>query len=740
MARHRRAVLAAWIVALGISVALYPSLHKVLSAPDYSVDGSQSAAVERLLAQPGFRGAGSEQDAIVFYASEHRAGERVYRAAVARVLRAVRSHVYVLALVGPYARGARSQISADGHAALARLALGGNARQRFTRVGALQAVVAHAAGTGVGAWLTGNSPLSRDISLTETADSERSEAIGVPLAFVVLLLALGAVGAAVVPLLLAGSGVLVTSGVIALLGRLIQFDVFMLTVVTMIGVGIGIDYSLFVVSRFREELAALPPSARQERRLIARAVAGAVATSGRTILYSGVIVALSLTSLLVVRAPIFREFVIGTGAVVTCTLLAALTLLPALLAQLGRRVNAGMLSPRLQPVDARGQAGEGDGGWAGWARTMMRRPALVSILVLAMLGGAMAPILHLRSGINLDIPALSKTPSGRASAILARSFSAGLTAPLEVVLTHRGQPEAASGRARTAPTAVPEGAVSPASVHGAAARLDAQLRADRRVASVVVEPFRTGTLLTVVPAVAIDSPATQALVRHIRAAAAPGIERAYGVQILVGGWPAQAVDASTITSGRLPLVLGITLGMSLLFLLVVFRSIVLPIKAVAMNLLATGATLGLVVLVFQDGHGERLLGFSSPGFIQVYLPLSMFVLLFGLSMDYEIFLIRRMQETWRRTADNGRAVSSGIAHTARPISAAAAIMVVVFGSNVTAQVLELKQFGFALAAAIAIDATLVRLVLVPALMCLMGARNWWLPNRLAAALPRLELD
>ncbi len=180
--------------------------------------------------------------------------------------------------------------------------------------------------------------------------------------------------------------------------------------------------------------------------------------------------------------------------------------------------------------------------------------------------------------------------------------------------------------------------------------------------------------------------------------------------------------------------------MAIVFLLIVFRSVVLPLKAVAMNLLATGATLGLVVLIFQHGHGERLLDFTSPGFIQSFLPLCMFVLLFGLSMDYEVFLIRRMQETWRQTGDNRLAVIAGVEHTARPITAAAAIMVAVFGSFLTANVLELKQFGFALAAAIAIDATLIRLVLVPALMRLLGARNWWLPEPLGRMLPHLELD
>jgi RND superfamily putative drug exporter len=217
-------------------------------------------------------------------------------------------------------------------------------------------------------------------------------------------------------------------------------------------------------------------------------------------------------------------------------------------------------------------------------------------------------------------------------------------------------------------------------------------------------------------------------VRHIRSTLIQPIRANGGPDVAVGGATAKIVDLSNETTAKVPLVLGLILTLSLLFLMAVFRSLVLPIKAIIMNLLATGATVGIVILIFQDGHGEQLLGFTSVGFIQVYLPLSIFALLFGLSMDYEVFLIRRMRETWLATHDNELAVATGVEHTARPISAAAAIMVAVFGSFATANVLELKQFGLGLALAIAIDATLIRLMLVPALMRLMGTRNWWLPR------------
>jgi putative drug exporter of the RND superfamily len=332
---------------------------------------------------------------------------------------------------------------------------------------------------------------------------------------------------------------------------------------------------------------------------------------------------------------------------------------------------------------------------------------------------AMTPVLKLRTGVDFGISSLSGTPSGRGELVLARSFGAGALAPIEIVLS--GDFGAHAG-----------GRLDPLESRRAAL-LARELAPTPRngIAAVSVTQGRDAVLLTVAPLSPIDSYSAEQLVRHIRSALVPPIRIDGGPAVAVGGATAKIVDLTNETYAKFPLVLALILGLSLLFLLAVFRSLLLPVKAVIMNLLATGATVGLVIFVFQEGHGERLLGFTSTGFIQVYLPLSIFALLFGLSMDYEVFLIRRMRETWLRTHDNELAVATGVEHTARPISAAAAIMVAVFGSFVTANVLELKQFGFGLAVAIALDATLIRLVLVPALMRLFGERNWWLPPRLS---------
>ena len=707
IARRKRVVLIVWVLVLIASAASYPALKRSLGAPNYGIEGAESSHAAQLLEQR-FAGHGAEQDVLVFYSPERRTSEAAYREVVARALGVARRQSYVKGIVGPYDRGARGQISADGHAGIALVGIAGDSRQLVERANHIQSAVDPLSRAGVKVWLTGYSPVANDITKVENEDVERAETIGVPVALLVLLLALGAAVAAVVPLAIAGSGLLLTYGVLALLATVLTFDSFLTTIVTMIGVGVGIDYALFIVSRFREELA---QRAHSERAVAADevedAVGAAIASSGRTVLFSGAVVALALATLVVIRAPIFREFALGAASVVICTVIVALTLLPAVLALLGDHINKGALPTRMQPRDSRLQEADGQGVWARWALAIMRRPVLAAGTIAAVLIIATTPVLKLRTGVDFGISSLSGTPSGKGEQVLARSFGAGTLAPIEIVVSgprERGQ----LSRADSARAALLARELAPTGHNG--------------IAAVAVAAGRDAVLLTVAPTTPIDSYSSEQLVRHIRAALLPPL-RASGLEIAVGGATAKVVDLSNETDAKFPLVLGLILALSLLFLTVVFRSVVLPIKAIAMNLLATGATVGIVIFIFQEGHGDHLLDFTGVGFIQVYLPLSIFALLFGLSMDYEVFLIRRMRETWLKTHDNELAVATGVEHTARPISAAAAIMVAVFGSFITANVLELKQFGLALALAIAIDATLIRLVLVPALMRLFGARN-----------------
>lgn len=712
--RYRRIVVALWGIALIASVAGMPYLMKTLGAPDYGVPGSQSAQVSKLVHEY-FKGNGDEQDVVLFTTEHGKLSDISNRERVARILTAVRRASHVIVVVGPFDPYAHQQISPDGQTAFATVGLAGSTKQLAARAKDVQAVVEDAAGGGVHAWLTGYSPITNDLTTVENADSERAEMMGIPIALIVLLLALGSIVAATLPLLTALGGLTLTFGTITLVSLAMNVDAFIIAIVSMIGMGVGIDYALFVTSRFREELSKqgiVRTSDAADRRLlndaVVHATGRALATSGRTVAVSGAVVAISICSLFIIDSPVFREMSLGVLAVTACTLLAVWTLLPAVIVILGPRVNSGRLAERLQPAEAQICSDVSQGGWA---HTVMRRPVLAGGLVMIVLLIAALPLASLRYGIDLGTSCLASQPSGKAQNALVRSFGPGIVSPVQVTVTGRaGRPVLGDEQANEL------------------TRLATVLQRDPRVQTVDQVESEGRVLLNIVPTSAIDSAGATSLVVHIRsdlAASAAGS----GLNILVGGATAQFVDVSSETSRKIPYVLLIVIGLTVLLLLLAFRSAILPLKAALMNLLATAASVGITVTIFQWGVGESLLDFKSVGFLQVYIPISVFVILFALSMDYEIFLVRRIREAWDAGQDNATAVASGIEHTARSIAAAATIMVAVFGSFVTADVLELKEFGLALAIAIAIDATLVRLVLVPAFMRIFGGWNWWFFGR-----------
>ena len=566
IARRRRLVLGVWVLVLIACAASYPGLKRSLGAPNYGIDGAESSRAAQLL-ERRFAGHGAEQDVLVFSSSTRRASEPAYRAVVARALLTARGKVYVKGVAGPYDRGARGQISRDGRAAIALVGIAGDPRQLIEHATRLQEAVDPLASAGVHVWLTGYSPVAKDITTVENEDVERAETIGVPIALLVLLLALGAAVAAVVPLAIAGSGLLLTYGFLAVLATMLTFDSFLTTIVTMIGVGIGIDYALFIVSRFREELARRgSPDGPVTSEQIEEAVGTAIASSGRTVLFSGVVVALALATLGVIRAPIYREFALGAVSVVVCTVIVALTLLPAVLALLGPRIDRGALPARMQPRDARAGASDGHGVWARWALAVMRHPVLAAGTIATVLLLAAVPLLSLRTGVDFGIASLGGTPSGKGERVLARSFGAGTLAPIEIVIAGRGDGNSP---------------LDPAAMAGVA-RLSRELAptAHNDIAAVLVTPGRDAALLTVAPVSAIDSYRSEQLVRHIRASLLPPIRAGGGLEIAVGGASAKIVDLSNETAAKVPLVLGLILALSLMFLTVVFRSVVLPVKAV----------------------------------------------------------------------------------------------------------------------------------------------------------------
>ncbi|HET9723176.1 MAG TPA: MMPL family transporter [Actinomycetota bacterium] len=756
VARHRWWVLGVWIMLLVGAVLVYPHLMDNLSAPDYSVTGSDSAQVADLI-EADFSAAGVEQDVIVFDSETLKVADREYRSAIDRVIEAVKAEPGVVAVVSPTDVGAQGQISEDERSAFASLGLNGDDRQRADRSAALQDVVASALGSApVEAYLTGYSQSANDLTEVENADVERAESIGIPIALIVLVIALGAVVAGLIPLITALCSLMFTFGVLSLLITWRPMDSFLLSIVTMIGVGISIDYSLFILSRYREEL--FRAHARGAAEPVVTAVGVAMRTSGRTILFSGTIVMISLFSLFVVKSPLFIGMALGAVLVVVCTLITAWTMLPALLAALGHGVDKLSLPERWQPATDAEDGSVETGGWARWARTVLRHPWLalpaVALLVLFAL-----PMFSMELGIDLGLAAISDTATGKAEIILLDKFSPGLLSPVQILATHEGS-GALSGDDLTdiqgltnalaedprvagiysVSTLLEEtvGEVSPKGME----LLQQDPTASSYLAQTVnVDDGSNRTIITVVTKAPIDSTEATELVRDLRDDIIPSYEASAGPQMLVGGETAQFEDLGVETLSKLPLVMAIVLGLSFVYLLLVFRSLLIPVKAVLMNLLATFAAFGLTTWVFADGHLEGVFNFTSVGFIQTFLPIMVFALLFGLSMDYEVFLVGRMQEEWLRTHDNDQAVVAGVAHTARVITAAAAIMAAVFGCFIVADVLELKEFGFALAVAVVLDATLIRLLVVPAVMKVAGgSANWWLPRWLKRILPDLRLE
>jgi RND superfamily putative drug exporter len=732
-------IIVVWVLVVAGSVVVYPHFVERQTAATFDVPGSESDRAEQVLAEE-FPSLGDEQDVVVFQSEELAAEDPAYQREISDALDSLQERPEVEQVVPPTGPEGTGMVSDDGRTAVASVTLTGSETSLQESAPRLQELVGGASDNGVSAYLVGYSPLSERLIEQETASTARAESIGVPVALGILLLATGAVVAAGLPLVLAVTGVVLSFGVLGVVSYATTLDSLLSTVVPMIGLGVGIDYTLFIVSRFREELMRRSTSGeRPERSAVEDAVAMSMGRTGKTILFSGIIVMLCLSTLLVVNSPSFSQMGFGAALAVGCALLVALTLLPAMLGLLGHRVEFGRLPWRRRVIGAE-PGTDRHGALARWARLVMRRPVVVAVLVTGVLLVAAVPTLNMRLGIDLGIPALEDTPVGQGQQILSEEFAPGFLSPIQVAYTSTDGPlseEDLQAITRLDEQASQDPAVAQVSsvVDAAGERQSGGSLESLRQSPLVSEDGES-TYLTVVPSVEPDSAEAMDLVERLRGDVAPDAAGSEA-RVLVGGSPAEFVDVSDETRDKLWVVIGLVLALSFVFLTLVFRSLLLPLKAILMNLLATGASFGLLVWVFQQGHLEELLGFE-PHSIVVYLPLILFALLFGLSMDYEVFLVRRIQESWRRTGDNEYAVTEGLEHTALPITAAAAIMVAVFGSFVAGEVLEIKQIGFALAVAIFVDATLVRIVLVPAVMRLAGRANWWLPRWLDRRLPSPE--
>lgn len=730
-AAHPWRVLGAWLVLLVLAVLGSATFASRLTAQTNTVDGSGSAAASQMIHR-AFPTAGAETDFVVLHSGTLTARSAPFADRVAAVVDRYRTAAGVRGVTGPYADPSRL-VSPDGHTALVLVNLAGSAKDLQRAATPMRDLAGALDSPPVRVYFTGYSPLAAAEITQSNADLERAESIGFPVAAVVLVLAFGSLVAAAIPLTLGLTAILTSFGLLGAISFFLRFSTIAQSAVTMLAIALGIDYSLFIVTRFREELTAVRPGDRVGR---AAAVGRAVGTAGRAVLFSGGTVMISLGGLFLVHSPSVRSMAVGLMAGVLAMMALSVTLLPALLGLLGHRVN------RLALPWARASLAHPDPRRSMWARVatvMMRRPVAGTVGVVALLGLLAAPAFGMRYGVDTGVSALGGTPAGQGYALVSASFAPGLIAPISVV---SASPHGAlSGAQLDAVAAFTRDATRDARVAAVTSvttvldqmagghdpnRLAAAAARDPGALGSLVNPGRTTTIVTVYPVRAADSRDTQALVASLRAAVRRTLDPA-GLVAYVGGDPAQIADISAENTRATPLVIGAVLVASWLLLLLVFRSLLLPFKAIAMNIVSVGAAFGAVVLVFQDGHGARLIGVDRTGFIQIMLPLLTFAVAFGLSMDYSVFMLSRMCEEWQRTGDNAAAVRLGITRTARVVTSAALIMVAVFASFTLAHTLETKQLGFMLAVAVLLDASVVRLLLVPALMRLLGRWNWWWP-------------
>ena len=560
-------------------------------------------------------------------------------------------------------------------------------------------------------YIVGAASVAFETNELSVKEIEQGEKIGVPMAMVILLVLFGAVVAAFIPLLLAVLAIVTALGATALVGLLVDLSFFVTLIITMIGLAVGIDYSLIVVSRFREEMG------RGYSKL--EAIERAGATANRTVFFSGLTVVFALAGLLIHPASVFQS--LGTGAILVVVAAVALstTLLPAALGLLGGHVNA----LRLPFVGRRigSAAGASGGFWTVVVRVVMRYPLLSFLAAGGVMVAAALPALDLNTGFNGVDSLPDGVQSKEAFFILEEEFSFGVVSPMEIVI---------------------DGDADSEGIKAGIASLRELLAADADftgVSTVRVNDARDLSLVSVPVAGEPASDQAIAALDRVREEYLPMAFAGVDAEILVSGETSFNADFFDITDRYTPIIFGFVLSLSFLLLTVAFRSVVIALKSIILNLLSVGAAYGLLVLVFQKGYGAGVLGFQTSEMIDAWIPLFLFAILFGLSMDYHVFLLSRIRERYDQTHDNAESVAYGLRATAGLITGAALIMVAVFGGFASGDVISNQQVGFGLAVAVLLDATIVRTILVPATMRLLGKWNWYYPSFLEWV-PRIGIE
>jgi RND superfamily putative drug exporter len=697
-ARHPWRTIAAWVVTAVIAVV---ALGALLGG-SLTTEGNPTNNPESLRALDAKEQAfpASVTDLVVIRSERYTTGAPAFQALVKDLTADVR------AVEGVASARHAPLVSRDRHATVVQLALPDE-----DGIDDVIGIVEEADATpGFAASITGERTLDHDFNQLSQDDLKSGELqFGLPAALVVLLLVFGSVVAGLVPLLMAILSIVVALGLVAVLAQAFELSVFVINMLTGMGLALGIDYALFVISRYREE--------RGRGREKFDAIAASGTTASRAVVFSGTAFVVAMLGMLIVPSNIMRSLAVGAILVGVVSVAAAATLLPALLGLLGDGVDR----LRLPLVGRRSLDAANPEGrfWGAIVHAVLRRPGLSLALSIAILLAAASPIFGMHIGTSGVTALPDRFESRQGFAALQRDFPETTTAPAEIV--------------------VAEGASGP-SAQAALARLRENLSADPRFGAGEIARSPDGVAVLSVP-VRGDPSAEPAIaaVRELRSTIVPSAFANTDAEVLVGGRTSENIDYFDSVTDPAPLVIALVLGLTLILLTVVFRSLVIAGATVVLNLLSVGAAYGLIVLVFQHGVGAGLFGFQQADTIEAWVPLFLFSVLFGLSMDYQVFLLSRIKERYDETGDTTRAVTFGVASTARIITGAALIIIAVFAGFARGELIMFQQMGFGVAVALLIDATLVRSVVLPSAMRLLGRRNWYLPTWLRW-LPRLQIE
>jgi RND superfamily putative drug exporter len=702
--RHRYVVILLWLVGLGGLVVANQAAGSAFSNV-FSLPGTDSTRALELL-KSAFPQQAGEADTIVWQVDSGSVRDQAVQQRISPMLERVASTPGVAGVASPYGPNGATRISRDGRTAFATVTFKGQGREiSQADVRKVMDLAEAARTTGLRVELGGQA-----IQQVNGVSTSASEFIGLVGAAVVLLIAFGSVFSMLVPLVTAILSLVGAVMTIGLVSHAITMADIAPTIAALIGLGVGIDYALFIVTRHRTGLkAGLTPEESAVR---------ALNTAGRAVIFAGITVCIAMLGMLVLNLSFLTGVGIAAAVMVVFSVLTAITLLPALLGILRSRVLSRRERRQLAMRGAHDVHAEGF--WARWARFVGRRPGLLTPIAMLVMVALTIPVFTIRIGSSDQGNNPADSTTRKAYDMLADGFGPGFNGPLQLVAQLK----------------------SPADAQALAA-LTQTVGRTPGVATAVALPVRPGATVAIVQVIPMTSPQderTSQLIEKLRHETIPAAEQGNTMQVYVGGQTAVFDDFAEVITGKMPLFLSVIVGLSFLLLLIAFRSIVVPLTAAVMNLLAAGASFGVVVAFFQWGWGSELLGLGKAGPVEAFLPVMMIAILFGLSMDYQVFLVSRMHEEWVHTGDNRRAVTVGQAATGRVITAASTIMVCVFLAFVFGGQRAVAEFGVGLASAVFIDAFVLRTVLVPALMQMFGRANWWLPRWIDSWLPQLSVE